>query len=75
MRGRLASIEMVSYTSGPLLGHAQAGTMAALLGTPPAIVTGGMLCLVGLAACALLLPRFVRYDARAFPHPLPPAAG
>ena len=32
LRGRLAGIEMVSYMSGPLLGHAEAGAVAALAG-------------------------------------------
>jgi hypothetical protein len=31
LRGRLASIEMVSYSSGPLLGHVEAGAVAAAL--------------------------------------------
>jgi hypothetical protein len=32
LRGRLASIELISYTSGPLLGNAEAGAAASLLG-------------------------------------------
>ena len=32
LRGRLASIEMLSYTSGPLLGNAEAGAAASLVG-------------------------------------------
>ncbi len=34
------------------------------------IVSGGALCVVGVAAAALLLPAFRRYDARTFvPEP------
>ena len=55
---------MVSYTSGPLLGHAEAGLAAALGGVRFSVVSGGALCVVGVAACAALLPGFVRYDAR-----------
>jgi MFS family permease len=64
LRGRLAGIEMVSYMSGPLLGHAEAGAVAALAGVPASIVSGGVLCVIGVVVCGLALPRFRRYDAR-----------
>ena len=64
LRGRLAGIEMVSCMSGPLLGHAEAGAVAALAGVQASIVSGGLLCVVGVVACGLALPRFRRYDAR-----------
>jgi MFS family permease len=64
LRGRLASIEMVSYTSGPLLGHLEAGVVAAMFGVRASVISGGVLCVIGVLACGLCLPRFVRYDAR-----------
>jgi len=67
LRGRLASIEIVSYTSGPLLGHAEAGAAAALGGVRFSVVSGGALCVLGVVVCALLLPGFLAYDARALP--------
>src|SRR5262245_29297431 len=66
LRGRLASIEMVSYMSGPLLGHLEAGAVAAAFGVTASVVSGGALCVVGVLACGLYLPRFVGYDARQF---------
>jgi MFS family permease len=72
LRGRLAGIEMVGYMSGPLLGHAEAGAVAALAGVQASIVSGGVLCVVGVVACGLALPRFRRYDARAVAAPPPP---
>ncbi len=66
LRGRLAGIEMVSYMSGPLLGHVEAGGVAAVLGVRASVVSGGVLCVAGVLVCGALLPRFVRYDAR---HP------
>jgi MFS family permease len=79
-RGRLAGIEMVSYMSGPLLGNAEAGLIAKLFNVKVSVVSGGALCVLGVAVCALLLPRFVGYDARATtatipapPVPAPPA--
>jgi MFS family permease len=64
LRGRLAGIEMVSYMSGPLLGHVEAGAVAAALGVRASVVSGGVLCVVGVLVCGALLPHFVRYDAR-----------
>ena len=75
LRGRLAGIEMVSYMSGPLLGNAEAGAVAALAGVQASIVSGGVICVVGVLACGLALPRFRRYDARTdAPPPAPPSA-
>ena len=66
LRGRLAGIEMVSYSSGPLLGHVEAGAVAAGFGVTASVISGGVLCVVGVLACGLWLPGFVRYDARHF---------
>ncbi len=63
LRGRLAGIEMIGYTSGPLLGNTQAGMMAAAMGTHNAIMLGGVLCIAGVGICSSLLPKFLRYDA------------
>ncbi len=64
LRGRLAGIEQVSYSSGPLLGDLEAGIAAALVGLRTSIVAGGVLCVVGVGLFALALPAFRRYDAR-----------
>ena len=63
MRGRMASIEMISYTTGPYLGNAEAGLAASLLGLRASVVAGGALCVLGCAVLAWRLPRFIRYDA------------
>ena len=64
LRGRLASIGIVSYMSGPLLGHVEAGAVAAALGVRASVISGGVLCVIGVLACGLWLPGFVRYNAR-----------
>jgi MFS family permease len=64
LRGRLAGIEMLSYMSGPLLGHVEAGLIAGAFGVRASVVSGGVLCVVGVLVCGMLLPRFVGYDAR-----------
>jgi len=71
LRGRLAGIELVSYMSGPLLGHVEAGLVAAAFSVRVSVVSGGVLCVIGVLACAALLPRFVGYDARDSSPPRP----
>jgi MFS family permease len=61
LRGRLASIEMISYTTGPYLGNAEAGLVASLFGLRASVVSGGVLCVVGSGLLALTLPAFIRY--------------
>jgi MFS family permease len=63
LRGRLASIEIMSYSSGPLLGHVEAGLAAAAIGLRGSVISGGALCVVGVLICAWRLPKFVRYRA------------
>lgn len=60
-RGRLAGIEMISYLSGPKLGDTEAGLVAAAFGVTFSVVSGGVLCIVGVAACCYFLPKFVKY--------------
>ncbi|MFI1995866.1 MFS transporter [Actinoplanes sp. NPDC020271] len=63
LRGRLAGIEMLSYTTGPLLGQLRSGLMARTsLGVGGSIWVGGALCVAGSLALAAALPKFVRYD-------------
>ena len=63
LRGRLAGLEMISYTSGPKLGDAEAGIVATLFSVRASIVSGGILCVVGSAIISLLLPEFIRYQS------------
>jgi MFS family permease len=63
LRGRLAGIEQVSYSSGPLLGNVESGVVASLAGVRASIVSGGLLCVAGVAVAAMALPAFWRYDA------------
>jgi MFS family permease len=64
LRGRLAGIELVSYASGPSLGDLEAGSVAAVFGVRTSVISGGVLCVVGVGLVALALPTFIRYDAR-----------
>jgi MFS family permease len=66
LRGRLASIEMISYTSGPALGNFEAGAVASIFNVRVSVVSGGILCVVGCVIAALALPAFRAYDARTY---------
>ncbi len=62
-RGRLAGIELLSYSIGPTLGNARAGFMA-VRGVRFAISAGGLLCVAGVAVTGALLPSLRHYDSR-----------
>jgi len=64
MRGRLASIEMMSYLTGPMLGSAKMGLVAEHFSVKTALVSGGVLCIVSVILTALFLPKFWSYDGR-----------
>ncbi len=66
LRGRLASIELISYSSGPALGNFEAGAVASIFNVRVSIVSGGVLCVIGCVLCAVALPAFRAYDARAY---------
>ena len=74
LRGRLASIEMLSYSIGPSLGNAEAGLAAAVIGVPAAIVSGGLLCIASVVAATAALPGFRSYRADGKSAELPTVA-
>jgi MFS family permease len=68
MRGRLAGIEMLSYSVGPLGGQTRAGLVADAWSVRGSIASGGVLCVVGVAATAMWLRDFWAYDERTDEH-------
>ncbi|QDI68054.1 MFS transporter [Streptomyces calvus] len=64
LRGRLAGIEVLSYSVGPQLGQVRAGAMAGWTGVRPAVWSGGLACVAAVGLLAAALPGLVRYDAR-----------
>ena len=64
LRGRMASIEMISYLTGPMLGSAKMGIVAEKFGVKAALVSGGVLCVVSVLGAAFFLPKFLKYDGR-----------
>jgi MFS family permease len=68
MRGRLAGIEMLSYSLGPLGGQVRAGLTADLWSVRGAITSGGLGCVAAVAVTAGVLRDFWSYDARTDEH-------
>jgi MFS family permease len=70
MRGRLAGIEMLSYSLGPLGGQVRAGVTADLWSVRGAISSGGFACVAGVTLTAMWLRDFWGYDSRTDEHAL-----
>ncbi|MFG2889391.1 MFS transporter [Streptomyces sp. NPDC048248] len=68
LRGRLAGIELLSYSVGPQLGQVRVGGMAALTTVRTSVWAGGVLCFVAVGLLALALPKLMAYDARTDEH-------
>ncbi|MGW8864142.1 MFS transporter, partial [Streptomyces sp. NPDC055768] len=64
LRGRLAGIEVLSYSIGPQLGQVRAGAMAGWTGARPAIWSGGLACVAAVGLLTAALPKLIGYDAR-----------
>ncbi|MFB6896841.1 MFS transporter [Streptomyces hydrogenans] len=63
LRGRLAGIEVLSYSVGPQLGQVRAGVMAGWTGTRTAVWAGGVACVASVGLLCLALPKLLRYDS------------
>jgi hypothetical protein len=73
VRGRMAGLEMISYSTGEPLGNVEAGAIATLTGSVRiAVVSGGVLSIMGAVIVTLALPALWRYDARTV-RPVPEA--
>lgn len=68
LRGRLAGIELLSYSVGPQLGQVRAGGVASWAGVRASVWSGGVLCAGAVAVLALCLPKLMRYDVRTDEH-------
>ena len=62
LRGRLAGIELLSYSVGPLAGQLRAASMAAATTLSISVTSGGLLCVLVVAILAIFLPKFRKYD-------------
>jgi MFS family permease len=63
LRGRLAGIELLSYSAGPPLGQLRSGAVASVTSVRFSQVSGGLACVAGVVAVCAALPSFRRYRA------------
>jgi MFS family permease len=68
MRGRMAGIEMISYSLGPTAGQFRAGVMAAWTTLRFSLTFGGLACTGSVAVVTAALPGLWSFDARTDPH-------
>ncbi len=61
MRGRMSSIFTLVVAGGPRVGDVESGSVAAAFGTRAAVVSGGVLCILGLVPIVVLFPAFWHY--------------
>ena len=61
LRGRVMSIHGLVVTSGPRIGDIEGAALASLVGPQAAVVSGGVLCLLGVVAVARLFPELVAH--------------
>ena len=62
-RGRLAGVELISYSVGPLGGQTRAGFTAERTSLRTSVVSGGLLCIGFVTLFTALLPEFRKYDS------------
>jgi MFS family permease len=62
MRGRMTSVNQIFFQGGPQLGELEAGAVAQVFGTPFAIISGGIGCIIGLGFIIFKWPRIWNYN-------------
>jgi len=65
LRGRLAGVEMLSYSVGPSAGQLRAGAVASVTSPRVAAWSGGLACVAAVGLVCAALPGFTRYSNRA----------
>jgi predicted MFS family arabinose efflux permease len=63
LRGRVSALNSMVVTAGPRLGDVEAGVVATLTSPLFSVVSGGILCLLGVAALAAGVPALRRQAA------------
>lgn len=68
IRGRMAGMEMISYSLGPTAGQFRAGVMAAWTSLRFSLTFGGLACTGSVGVLGAALPSLWRFDARRDVH-------
>jgi hypothetical protein len=70
LRGRMSATFMLVVTSGPRLGDLESGIAASLTSASVAVVSGGLVCVVGVLVVAAAFPALAAFDGRRAPAAL-----
>ena len=62
IRGRMVSVNQLFFMGGPQLGEIEAGVVAQLFGTPFAVISGGIGCILGVVFIARRWPQLHRFN-------------
>ena len=62
LRGRLAGIELLSYSVGPLAGQLRAASIASVTSLSFSVTSGGLICVFVVVLLAIFLPKLRKYD-------------
>jgi MFS family permease len=63
LRGRITSIHVLAVSSGPQLGDIEAATVASVIGAQASVVSGGVLCLLGVVGVVRIFPELLAHIA------------
>jgi hypothetical protein len=61
LRGRLSAFNIFIVAGGPRLGDLEGGLVASAFMPAVSVVSGGLLCLAGVAVIAVTVPRFAHW--------------
>ena len=61
LRGRMTSVNMIFFMGGPQLGELESGALAALIGAPLAVASGGIGCIVAVILSLIWWKDLLRY--------------
>jgi Transmembrane secretion effector len=64
MRGRMSAAFSLVVTGGPRLGDVESGGVAGAAGVRFSVVSGGLLCMLGVVVIALAFPALRHYDTQ-----------
>lgn len=62
IRGRMTGVNQIFFSGGPQLGEIEAGLVAQAFGTPFAIISGGIGCIIAMALVTLRWPQLQKYN-------------
>jgi MFS family permease len=63
LRGRLSAVHILVVAGGPRIGDVEAGVVASVFTPTVSVVSGGVICVVGVGVLAAALPELVSYRA------------